>query len=63
MELSERERRAYRRDRRNRIIEDGLVRLQPCPLCQARPGEDCHSRESWYPTDFHAGRKQAAGLR
>ena len=62
MELTDRERAAFRRDRITRITEDGLIRLQPCPTCGALIGQDCHSRESWYPTTPHAARKRLAGL-
>ena len=62
MQLTKAEKAPFRRSRRSKIEQDGLIRLVVCPLCDAQPGQDCHSRESWYATDFHAGRKKAAGL-
>lgn len=61
--LSDRERKAYLKERSAKLVRDGQARRVPCPLCLAPPYEDCRSRGGSYPTDWHAGRLAAAGLR
>ncbi len=63
MEITAAEKAAFKRDRVAKLVHDGLVRRVPCPLCRAPEYEDCRSRGTSYPTAWHRGRLDAAGVR